>query len=460
MQVHAAKGGIDFAWHLVQGDHQQFAEQLARAIPKYLLEPLDDKSFHHLDKPDSEMTNEEIAAKELYLNKRRVEHADHKMTKVRQGSSLRDEEKMRVLHQGDWKTAHPDLEFAPHPSEARTGRHGMPKFFPPFVAQEILIVDHWLDSKMDCSDQLIIQSELSITDLTLDYRSMVFQVGYVLMFTVAWSLAPLMAAVANVVEIQMDGVRVILMERRPIPRRPSGDKPIGCWEEIMQRQMMFATIVAIWFFVFSTGSLDAWARWFWPDALVEGTWVDGTWVEGTFFGTFGSTCKPPEATLKGEKLDEVMGPNMGCFGAQDTAVRFGAWIVLKIVLDFTAEYMHSAFHDMPRSVRAAKDKIELKQRETMAGTLFPDLQEGGYSPNHLSAKSKSFYLGPKMANYDAAPAYVALPAKHYEPPVHDMRQTKIGHQRPTLSKHAAPKASGSYMPSVSSEASEDAAVEN
>ena len=109
---------------------------------------------------------------------------------------------------------------------------------------------------------------------------------------------------------------------------------------------------------------------------------------------------------------------------------------------------------------AAKDKIELKQRETMAGTLFPDLQEGGYSPNHLSAKSKSFYLGPKMANYDAAPAYVALPAKHYEPPVHDMRQTKIGHQRPTLSKHAAPKASGSYMPSVSSEASEDAAVEN
>ncbi|KAF4126623.1 anoctamin-10 [Geosmithia morbida] len=67
---------------------------------------------------------------------------------------------------------------------------------------------------------------LDIYDVSVDYREMVIQFGYLSMFSVAWPLASVCFIVNNWVELRSDALKIAVGSRRPIPWRCDS---IGPW---------------------------------------------------------------------------------------------------------------------------------------------------------------------------------------------------------------------------------------
>jgi hypothetical protein len=63
-----------------------------------------------------------------------------------------------------------------------------------------------------------------------DYDELVAQFGFVVLFVVAFPLAPLLAVLNNIVEIRLDAHKILELSRRPIPR---GACNMGTWETIL-----------------------------------------------------------------------------------------------------------------------------------------------------------------------------------------------------------------------------------
>uniref|UniRef100_A0A336M8Y6 Anoctamin n=1 Tax=Culicoides sonorensis TaxID=179676 RepID=A0A336M8Y6_CULSO len=64
-----------------------------------------------------------------------------------------------------------------------------------------------------------------------EYLELVIQFGFVMLFIVAFPLAPLLALLNNVLEMRLDAKKYLLHFRRPVPRRV---KDIGHWNNILQ----------------------------------------------------------------------------------------------------------------------------------------------------------------------------------------------------------------------------------
>ncbi|PNY28767.1 Uncharacterized protein TCAP_01319 [Tolypocladium capitatum] len=70
------------------------------------------------------------------------------------------------------------------------------------------------------------ECQLEVYDVTGDYREMVMQYGYLLLFSVAWPLAACCFLVNNWVELRSDALKIAISCRRPIPWRSDS---IGPW---------------------------------------------------------------------------------------------------------------------------------------------------------------------------------------------------------------------------------------
>ncbi|KAI2635391.1 DUF590-domain-containing protein [Xylaria nigripes] len=70
------------------------------------------------------------------------------------------------------------------------------------------------------------EAKLEVYDVTVDYREMVVQFGFLSLFSSIWPLTPLAFFVNNWVELRSDAVKIAMGSRRPIPWRSDS---IGPW---------------------------------------------------------------------------------------------------------------------------------------------------------------------------------------------------------------------------------------
>ncbi|RYP11361.1 hypothetical protein DL765_007791 [Monosporascus sp. GIB2] len=70
------------------------------------------------------------------------------------------------------------------------------------------------------------EAQLATYDVSIDYREMVVQFGYLSLFSVVWPLTPLSFLINNWVEIRSDAMKIAVSSKRPIPWRADS---IGPW---------------------------------------------------------------------------------------------------------------------------------------------------------------------------------------------------------------------------------------
>ena len=76
-------------------------------------------------------------------------------------------------------------------------------------------------------------------DVLLGYNELIIQLGYVILFVVAFPGAPFLAFVSNWISIRVDAEKFLFLTRRP---NPQGAQDIGTWESII-KAMTCAAIV-------------------------------------------------------------------------------------------------------------------------------------------------------------------------------------------------------------------------
>ncbi|CAE6500154.1 unnamed protein product, partial [Rhizoctonia solani] len=90
------------------------------------------------------------------------------------------------------------------------------------------------DEKSDAVTQLVehAREESALPEYTLfgDYAEMVTQFGYVVIWSAAWPLAPLMALLNNWLELRSDAFKITTHGRRPLPQRVDS---VGPWLEAL-----------------------------------------------------------------------------------------------------------------------------------------------------------------------------------------------------------------------------------
>ncbi|CAE6440816.1 unnamed protein product [Rhizoctonia solani] len=90
------------------------------------------------------------------------------------------------------------------------------------------------DEKSDAVAQLVehAKEESALPEYTLfgDYAEMVTQFGYIVIWSAAWPLAPLMALLNNWLELRSDAFKITTHGRRPLPKRVD---TIGPWLEAL-----------------------------------------------------------------------------------------------------------------------------------------------------------------------------------------------------------------------------------
>lgn len=96
------------------------------------------------------------------------------------------------------------------------------------------------DEKLTRAEQEFTMEEYDPMHGTLDdYAELAIQYGYTTLFVAAFPLAPFLAFVSNIVEIRIDGSKLLYLHRRAIP---SGAEDIGTWMLILQTMTIFSVI--------------------------------------------------------------------------------------------------------------------------------------------------------------------------------------------------------------------------
>lgn len=103
------------------------------------------------------------------------------------------------------------------------------------ILNESLSMDDLSGELVSKDDKLFIERmrvENSMDDYQIfeDYAEMALQFGYVVLFSSAWSLAPLACLINNFFEQRTDAFKICKTSRRPIPARSYG---IGAWRQIL-----------------------------------------------------------------------------------------------------------------------------------------------------------------------------------------------------------------------------------
>ncbi|KAK6948401.1 hypothetical protein Daesc_010167 [Daldinia eschscholtzii] len=85
------------------------------------------------------------------------------------------------------------------------------------------------------------EAQLDIYDVTVDYREMVVQFGYLSLFSAVWPLTPLCFLINNWVELRSDAMKIAVSSKRPIPWR---DDSIGPWLDALGFLTWFGSLVS------------------------------------------------------------------------------------------------------------------------------------------------------------------------------------------------------------------------
>ncbi|XP_013793719.2 anoctamin-1-like, partial [Limulus polyphemus] len=64
-----------------------------------------------------------------------------------------------------------------------------------------------------------------------EFNEKIIQYGYLMLFAASFPLAPLLALIINIIDLRVDGKRLLWWNRRPIPFR---DNDIGIWFHILR----------------------------------------------------------------------------------------------------------------------------------------------------------------------------------------------------------------------------------
>ncbi|KAI1461553.1 DUF590-domain-containing protein [Annulohypoxylon moriforme] len=85
------------------------------------------------------------------------------------------------------------------------------------------------------------EAQLDVYDVTVDYREMIVQFGYLSLFSVIWPLTPLCFFVNNWVELRSDAMKIAVTTQRPIPWRADS---IGPWLNSLGFISWFGSLVS------------------------------------------------------------------------------------------------------------------------------------------------------------------------------------------------------------------------
>ncbi|EGZ23907.1 hypothetical protein PHYSODRAFT_482403 [Phytophthora sojae] len=103
------------------------------------------------------------------------------------------------------------------------------------------------------ADDVLEESQLPLYNAFPDYLRMVIQYGYVVMFSVVWPFCAMAAFANNVVHIQNSFYKLVLLRRRPVPRKSNS---IGQWEKMLFITLFLAIFVVVGLICVSTGELE------------------------------------------------------------------------------------------------------------------------------------------------------------------------------------------------------------
>jgi len=92
-----------------------------------------------------------------------------------------------------------------------------------------------LPPKSTAEDQMVLGQYLNTID---DMGEMVIQFGYVTMFVIALPITPLLAFINNIIELKVDGYKLVKESQRP---HPNGSFGLGAWNGVLG----FFSIVAV-----------------------------------------------------------------------------------------------------------------------------------------------------------------------------------------------------------------------
>jgi len=90
-------------------------------------------------------------------------------------------------------------------------------------------------SKSDAEEQMVLAPNQNTID---DMSEMVIQFGYVTMFVVALPITPLFSLINNIIELKVDGYKMVNESQRP---HPNGSSGLGAWNGVLG----FFSVVAV-----------------------------------------------------------------------------------------------------------------------------------------------------------------------------------------------------------------------
>ena len=111
---------------------------------------------------------------------------------------------------------------------------------------------HVNSPRLTAAEQFELAEYDVLTGTFEDYSELVIQFGYATMFAAAFPLAPVVALVANWIELRVDGFKLCTITRRP---QPVGQEDIGTWLSILQIMSAIGTAFNIALFCF-TGDFE------------------------------------------------------------------------------------------------------------------------------------------------------------------------------------------------------------
>ncbi|KAG2788774.1 hypothetical protein PC129_g4013 [Phytophthora cactorum] len=201
------------------------------------------------------------------------------------------------------------------------------------------------------ADDVLEESQLPLYNAFPDYLRMVIQYGYVVMFSVVWPFCAMAAFANNVIHIQNAFYKLVLLRRRPVPRKSNS---IGQWEKMLFITLFLAIFVVVGLICVSTGELEY----------------------------FISECIALER-FNGN--DFSMGPDFSCLSISS---RFIVALILEHAAFLIVYMLTDYISDTPASVRTSFERKKELIRRAICGQGPPTTPKSdGKGPIHHGIKS-------------------------------------------------------------------------
>ncbi|KAJ8918003.1 hypothetical protein NQ315_011456 [Exocentrus adspersus] len=128
-----------------------------------------------------------------------------------------------------------------------------------------------------------------------EYIKLVQQYGFMILFLVAFPLAPIVALINNLIELRLDAIKILTTYRRAAMRKTAG---IGEWNEMIKIITFFGTVSNPFLIAFSSGIISRYIYLFRNSFDLTG-FVNST-LSGDFFAQFNVAEYPGKISSDGD----------------------------------------------------------------------------------------------------------------------------------------------------------------